>query len=104
MPAHSRIKRRAVINMTEKDLTAGRVVRHFKRGMLSEQERANSTKYLYEIIGIAEHTESGERLVIYRALYGSFGIYARPVEMFLSATDRKKYPDAKQNYRFEPID
>ena len=90
--------------MTEKDLVPGRVVRHFKRGMLSEQERSNSSKYLYEIIGIAEHTETKQRLVIYRALYGNCGIYARPIEMFLSETDSAKYPEAGQKYRFEPLD
>ena len=90
--------------MTEKDLTPGRIVRHFKRGMLTEQERMNSTKYLYEIIGVAEHTETRENLVIYRALYGSCGIYARPLEMFLSETDREKYPQAEQKYRFEPVE
>ena len=90
--------------MTEKDLTPGRIVRHFKRGMMSDTERAQSTRYLYEIIGIAEHTESREKLVIYRALYGSCGIYARPLEMFLSKTDREKYPQAAQEYRFEPVE
>ena len=90
--------------MTEKDLVPGRIVRHFKRGMLPEEERINSTKYLYEIIGIAEHTESREKLVIYRALYGECGIYARPLGMFLSETDREKYPSAEQKYRFEQVE
>jgi len=89
--------------MTEKDLLAGTVVQHFKRTMMTEEQRASSTRYLYEIIGTAEHTESGERLVIYRALYGDFGIYARPLEMFLSETDREKYPEAEQKYRFELV-
>ncbi len=89
--------------MTEKDLLPGTVVQHFKRAMMTEEQRANSTRYLYEIIGIAEHTESGERLVIYRALYDSFGIYARPLEMFLSPTDKEKYPQAEQKYRFERV-
>lgn len=89
--------------MTEKDLAAGTIVQHFKRGMMNESERAASTKYLYEILGVAEHTETRERLVIYRALYGSGGIYARPIEMFLSKTDREKYPEAAQEYRFERV-
>lgn len=90
--------------MTEKDLIPGTVVRHFKRGMLSEKERAESSRYLYEIIGVAEHTETKERLVIYRALYGNGGLYARPLEMFLSETDRAKYPEAAQKFRFERVE
>ena len=84
--------------MTEKELISGTVVKHFKRELI---EGEKGTQYCYEILGIAEHTESGERLVIYRALYGDFGIYARPVEMFLSKTDKEKYPEIEQEYRFE---
>ena len=89
--------------MTEKDLIPGTVVRHFKRIMMPPEQRAESLKYLYEIIGTAQHTETNERLVIYKALYNGM-IYARPLSMFLSETDKEKYPDAEQIYRFEKIE
>lgn len=78
----------------------GDIVRHFKWETISEEERKQN-KYLYCIKNIAEHTETGERLVIYQAMYAPFKTHARPLEMFCEEVDRKKYPNIKQKYRFE---
>ncbi|EFD94613.1 DUF1653 domain-containing protein [Megasphaera lornae] len=55
----------------------------------------------YEIITVAEHTETGEKFVIYKPVNNPERHYARPLRMFMSETDMRKYPKAVQRYRFE---
>ncbi len=84
----------------ENRFKSGDIVRHFKRDMISDEERA-AGRYLYEIVGEAIHSETGERMMVYRQLYGGGELYVRPLDMFLGETDTEKYSDAKQKYRFE---
>ncbi len=56
---------------------------------------------LYQIRCLARHSETRELMVVYQAMYGTFEIFVRPLSMFMEEVDRRKYPDAKQRYRFE---
>lgn len=72
-------------------IKANTVYRHFKGD-------------LYLVEGIATHSETEEKMVVYRALYEDYGLYVRPYDMFISEVDHEKYPDIKQKYRFEEVD
>ena len=55
----------------------------------------------YLVEDIATHSETREKLVIFRALYGDAVLYARPYASFAGRVDKEKYPRVSQEYRFE---
>ena len=71
-----------------RNLELNRVYKHFKGD-------------LYLVLDIAINSETNEKMVVYRALYGENTLYVRDYDMFLSEVDHEKYPDIKQKYRFE---
>ena len=46
---------------------------------------------LYEVIGVASHSETLEPMVVYRALYGEHGLWVRPAAMWTETIDRDGY-------------
>lgn len=59
---------------------------------------------VYQIITIARHSETKMKMVVYQQLYAPYEVYVRPLDMFMSKIDTKKYPNEKQTFRFERID
>lgn len=70
----------------------GEIWQHFK---------GEEKKYL--IVTIATHSETRESFVVYKALYGDYKDFIRPLDMFMSEVDHEKYPEVKQKYRFIKI-
>lgn len=65
--------------------------RHFKGNM-------------YKVIGVANDSETLEKIVVYVSMKDESTLWTRPLNMFLSEVDKNKYPEVKQKYRFELVE
>ena len=73
-----------------KERMVGKRYRHFKGG-------------IYVVTDIAVHSEDADIIVIYKSFDNPSLVWARPLTMFLSEVDKKKYPDVEQKFRFEEL-
>lgn len=64
------------------NILSGGVYKHFKGNM-------------YRVLGVAKHTETGEELVVYEALYGNFQMFCRPLSMFTEMVEDPNSPGNK---------
>lgn len=71
--------------MTENNIPQG-IYRHYKGN-------------LYQVLHTAQHSETEEALVVYRCLYGEYGVWVRPLEMFAETVK----VEGKEVPRFELI-
>ena len=71
-----------------RELQINKVYRHFKGDY-------------YLVIDVAYNSETKEKYVVYRALYGDNKLWIR---LFMSEVDHEKYTDVKQKYRLELAD
>jgi hypothetical protein len=76
--------------MERKKPVPGALYRHFKGN-------------IYQIRELAKHSETGEEMVVYQAMYPPFQIWVRSLEMFLEEIDSQRYPEAGQKFRFEEV-
>ncbi|MBQ0078619.1 MAG: DUF1653 domain-containing protein [Eubacterium sp.] len=74
-----------------RDIKIGKTYRHFKGN-------------LYKVLSVGVDTETGESRVVYCDVSDPSKVWVRPLDMFVSAVDRAKYPAASQEYRFELVD
>ena len=86
---------------TNYNIGAGELPRHF---VLEENMEIKPGKYrhfkgnLYEVIGMAHHSETMEPMVVYRALYGEGGLWVRPAAMWNETVERDDYKGPRFQY------
>lgn len=73
------------------EVIVGKKYRHFKG-------------HLYQVIHIAKDSETLKDVIVYQDLSDNTKIWVRDYDMFMSKVDKEKYPEVKQEYRFELVD
>ena len=81
---------------------SGQIIKHFKRELITNKDSVGN-KYFYKVLGVAQHTETGEQILIYEALYPPYSMFARPLELAEGKVDKEKYPTVQQEDIFEII-
>ena len=74
-----------------REIQVGKKYRHFKG-------------HLYQVIYIAKDSETLKNVIVYQDLSDSSKIWVRDYDMFNSLVDKEKYPEVRQEYRFELVD
>lgn len=69
----------------------GKIFRHFKGD-------------LYLVQDFVTHSETQEKMVLYRALYGECGLFVRPYNIFIEEVPTEKENPTGQKYRFQEYD
>ena len=81
---------------------SGAILEDLKNSMVGRRYRHFKGR-IYIVTDLAVDTESDEIMVIYKCFADPIVTWCRPLSMFTSDVDRKKYPDVKQKKRFEPL-
>lgn len=92
-----------MIRMNENTMQIQEYANHIKEEMIGRRYR-HFKGGIYVVIDIAVHSETEDVLVVYKSFDVLNYTWCRPLSMFLSEVDHKKYPDVKQTTRFERID
>ena len=80
-------------------------MREVKKGVYKHFKKGNNGQNNYcLVLATAQHSESGEELVVYQLLTTPpFEIKARPIKLFLEKVNKEKYPESEQEYKFEYV-
>lgn len=86
----------------DKRMKAQEDIQSLKQNMIGQKYRHFKGNY-YVVLDIAIHSETAEAMIIYRSDEEPKNVWCRPLDMFLSKVDKKKYPEVEQKFRFERV-